>query len=103
MRLDAWRQYVQRLHGMMVAVGVVLRYLHRLKLLKACLLLYLVVALVGVVLKMSHVGDVAHIAHLISEMLEITEEDVKRDGGTGMSQMRVAIHCGTAHIHTDIG
>ena len=70
---------------MMIAVGVILRYLHRLKLFQACLLLNLVVAFVGIMLKMSHVGDVAHIAHLISQMLEITEEDVKRDGRTGMS------------------
>ena len=65
-RLYRWRQGVEKLHGLVVAVGVVLRYLHGLKLLQACFLLYLVIALVGVVLEVAHVGDVAHVAHLIA-------------------------------------
>ena len=65
-RLDARRQHVERLHGSVIAVGVVLCYLHRLELLQACLLLNLVVALVSVVLQVAHIGDVAHIAHLIA-------------------------------------
>ena len=65
-RLYRWRQGVEKLHGLVVAVGVVLRYLHGLKLLQAGFLLYLVIALVGVVLEVAHVGEVAHVAHLIA-------------------------------------
>ncbi len=66
MRLNRWRQHVEQLHGLVVAVGVVLRYLHRLKLFEARLFLYFVVALISVMLQMTHVGDVAHIAHLVA-------------------------------------
>ena len=65
-RLDAWRQHVESLHCGMIAVGVELCYLHRLELLQACLLLNLVVALVGIMLQVAHVGNVANVAHLVA-------------------------------------
>ncbi len=101
--LDARGKHVERLHGMMVAVGVVLRYLHWLQLLESRLLLNLVIALVGVVLEVSDIGDVTHIAHLVSEMLQIAEEDIERDGGTGVSKMRVAVNRWSADVHSDVG
>ena len=78
-RLDAGRQHVESLHGGMVAVGVVLCHFHRLELLKACLLGNLVLAGVGVVLQVTHIGDVAHVAHLIAQVLEVAEQHVKCD------------------------
>ena len=87
----------------MVAVGVVLGNLHGLQLLQACLLGNLVLALVGIVLQMAHIGNVAHIAHLISQMFQIAEHHVEGDGRTGMPQMGVAINRGTADIHAHIG
>ena len=65
-RLYRWRQRVEHLHGFVIAVGIVLCYLHRLELLQACLLLNLVIALVGIVLEMAYIRDVAHITHLIA-------------------------------------
>ena len=87
----------------MVAVGVILRDLHRLQLLQSCLLLYLVIPLVGIVLQMSHIRDVTHIAYLVSQMLQVTEENIKGDGWARMTQMRVAIYGRTAYIHSHIG
>ena len=98
-RLDAWRQHVEFGHGSIKAVGVVLCHLHGFELFEACFLGYLVLALIGIVLKVSHIGDVAHIAHLVAKVLEVTEHEVKGDGGTGMAQMSIAINGGTAHIH----
>ena len=72
-RLDAGGQYVQRIHGLMVAVQVILYYFHRLQLLEACLFGYLVFAFVGVVLEVAYVGDVAYVAHLITQMGKVTE------------------------------
>ena len=103
LRLDARRQHVECVHGRVITVGVVLRHLHRFELLQPCLLLYFVVAVVGIVLHVSHIGDVAHVAHLVAQVFQIAEKDVKRDGRAGMSQVRVAIHGGSAHIHAHIG
>ena len=102
-RLNAWRQHVERLHGVVIAVGVVLCYLHRLELLQTCLLCYLVVAIVGIVFQMAHVGDVSDVAHLIALMLEVAEQDVEGYCRACMTQMRIAIHCRAAHIHAHIG
>ena len=64
--LDRRRQHVEHVHGLVIAVGIVLRDLHGLELLQACFLLDLVVALVSVVLEMAHIGDVAHVANLVA-------------------------------------
>ena len=66
MRFDARRQHVEGFHSLMVAVGIVLGYLHRLQLLQTSLLFYLVVAFIGIVLQVAHIGNVAHIANLIT-------------------------------------
>ena len=65
-RLDARREYVERIHGLVVTVGVVLRHLHRLELLQTRLLGDFVLTLVGIVLQMAHIGDVSDITHLIT-------------------------------------
>ena len=103
MRLYAWRQHTQRLHGLVIAVGVILCHLHRLQLLQSCFLGYLVIALIGIVLQVPHVGNVSHVAHLIAYVLQIPEQDVESDGRTGMTQMGVSINGGTTYIHAHIG
>ena len=65
-RFDARWEDIKRIHGLMVAVGVVLRHLHRLELLQTRLLGDFVLALVGIVLQMAHIGDVSDITHLIT-------------------------------------
>ena len=102
MWLDAWRQHVQSLHGLMVAVGIILRNLHGLKLFQSSFLGNFVLALIGIMFKMPHISNVSHIAHLVAQMLEITEKNVKGDGRTGVSQMGVAIYGWSTHIHAYI-
>lgn len=97
--LDAGRQNIQGVHGLVEAVGIELRHLHGLQLFEAGFLGNLVLALIGVVLQMTHVGDIAHIAHLVTDVLEIAEKDVESDGGAGVTQMGIAINGGAAHIH----
>ncbi len=103
MRLNAWRQHVECLHRLVIAVGIVLRYLHRLQLLQTCLLCNLVVAVISIVLQVSHIGDVSHIAHLIAKMLQVAEHNVKSHCRTGVTQMRVTINRRSTHIHAHIG
>ena len=90
---------VERVHRPVVTLRVVVRHLHRLQLFEPGLLGDLVLALVGVVLQMAHVGDVAHVAHLVARSLEVTEQQVERHGGPGVAQMRIAVDRGTADIH----
>ena len=66
MRLDRGRQHVQRLHCLVIAVGIILGDLHRLQLLQPCLLGNLVLSLVGIMLQVPHIRDVTDIAYLIA-------------------------------------
>ncbi len=102
MRLNARREHVQRLHGIVVAVGVVLRNLHWLQLLQASLLLNLVIALISIVLQVAHVGDVSNVANLIAQVLEIAEEYIECDGWSCMTEMRIAIHGRATNIHAHV-
>ncbi len=99
MRLDRGGQHVESLHGFVIAGAVVLYHVHRFELLKARFLGNLVFALVGIVLEVAYVGDVAHIAHLVAEVAQVAKQYVERDGRTGVAQVAVAIHCRAAHIH----
>ena len=51
---------------------------------------------------MAYIGDVAHIAHFISQMIQITEQDIERNGRTSVSQVCVAINGRAAHIHSHV-
>ena len=46
---------------------------------------------------------VAHIAHLIANVLEVTEQYVEGDGWTCMSEVWVAIDGWSADIHPQVG
>jgi hypothetical protein len=83
----------------MVALRIGLDHLHRLQFLQPRLLRDLVFSFVGIVLQMAYVGDIPHIADLISKMLEEAEENVVRNSRTGVAQMGVAVNGRTAHIH----
>lgn len=97
--LNARGQHVERLHGFVVTVEVMLHHLHRFQLFEPRFLGYLVFAFIGVVLQVPHVGDVSHVANFISQMCEVAEKHVERDRGAGMSQMGVSVHCRSAYIH----
>ena len=67
--------------------------------LEARLLGDLVLALVGVVLEVSDVGDVAHVTHLVTQGLEVAEQQVEGDRRACVAQVGVAIDRGAADIH----
>ena len=66
MRLYAGWQYIEHLHGLVVAQCVVLNHLHGLQLLQTCFLGNLVLALIGIVLQMAYIGYVAYVTYLIT-------------------------------------
>jgi hypothetical protein len=82
----------------MVGECTSLHYFHRLELLETSLLCDLVLALVGVVLEMSYVCDVADIAYLVAEVAEQFHEYVISHTRTCVSQMRVAVYCRAADV-----
>ena len=90
----------QKAHGLMVALGVVLDNLHGLQLFQAGFLCYLILAFVGIVLQMSYVRDVAHVAYLVAKVFEQPEQHVVRDAGAGVAQMGVPVHGGAADVHS---
>ena len=102
MRFDAGRQHVELLHGLVEAIGVVLRHLHRLQLFESCLFGDFILTLVGIVLQMAHVGNVSYVAHLVAQMFEVTENEVESDGRTCMSQMGIAVNGRAANIHPHV-
>ena len=97
--LDRGGLDIEGLHRTVVTLRVVVRHLHRFELFEPGFLGDLVLSLVGVVLQMPHVRDVAHVAHLVSRSLEVAEQQVERHGGAGVAQMRIAVDRGTADIH----
>ena len=87
----------------MIAVGIVLRYLHWLELFESCLLFYFIVTLIGIMLQMAYISDVAHVAHFVAQVLEIAEKDVKRDSRACMAQMWITIDGRSTNIHAHVG
>ncbi len=71
MGFDGWGKDVEGVHGAVVTVEVILHHFHGFELLDACFLCDLVLAFVGVVLKVAHIGDVADVAHFVAEMGEV--------------------------------
>ena len=57
---------VERIHRTVVTLGIVVRHFHRFQLFEARLLGDLVLALVGVVLQVSHVRHIAHVTHFVT-------------------------------------
>ena len=99
-RLDGRRQDVQRCHVAVVAVGVELHYFHRLQLLQTRFLGNLVLSFVCIVLQVTHIRDIAHVAHFVAQILQIAIEHIKRDRRARMTQMGIAVHRRSADIHT---
>ena len=65
MGLDGRTQHIQCIHRSVVTVGVILGDLHRLQLFQSCLLGNFILTLVGIMLQMTHVGDVTYISYFI--------------------------------------
>ena len=93
---------VKRTHSIVVSIGIKLSYFHWLKLFQSCFLFYLVIALICIVFQMAHIGDIAHIAHLIPKMFQVAEKDIEGDCRACMPQMWVSIDGRATYIHAHI-
>ena len=99
--LDRRGKNIEGIHRLVVAVEIILHHFHRLELLETRFLCYLILAVVGVMLEMAYIGDVADIAHLVAEMLQIALHDVECYRRTCVTEMTVAIDRRSADIHAD--
>ena len=72
--------------------------LHRLQLLKPCLLCYLVLTIVGITLQMPHIRNVPHISHLVAQMSEQTYKNIVCYTWPCVSQMGITIYGRSAHV-----
>ncbi len=99
MGFDRRGEDIERLHVPVIADEIMLHHFHRLEHLEPRLLGDLVLTLVGIMLEMAHICDVADITHLVSEMTQIAEKDVEGYRRARMAQMGVAIDGRPAHVH----
>jgi hypothetical protein len=83
-----------------ITLGVVVCHLHRLQLLQARLLGYLVLAIVGIVFEVSYIGYVTHITHLVAYSFKVAKQKVEGNGRACVTKMWVAIYGRTTDIHT---
>ena len=102
MWLDRRRKHIQQLHRLMIAIGVILSNLHWLQLFKTCLLFDLIVTLVGIVLQVTYIGNIAYVAHLVAQVFQIAEHQVESDCWTCVSQVWIAIYSRSTNIHTHV-
>ena len=99
---DGGAFHVECVHRAVVAVDVELRHFHRLQLFEAGLFGDLVLTGVGIVLQMAYISDVADVAHFVTDMLEVAEDEVEGDGGAGVAEVRLAIDGRSADIEADM-
>ena len=102
-RFDGGRKHPERTHGIVVTLRIVVSYFHGFQLLEPRLLRYLVFPLVGIVLQMAHIGDVAHVAHLVTERTQVAEQQVESNGRPCVPQVRVAIDGRAADVDAHMG
>ena len=100
--LDRGRLNAQLTHCIAVALRIVVCNLHRLELLEASLLCNLILAFVGILLQVAYIGNVAYVAHLVAQRLEVAEQKVEGYGWACVTQVWIAINCWAADIHTHV-
>ena len=101
-RFDGGRRHVQQAHRLVVAQGIGLHDLHRLQLLQPGLLRDLVLPFVGIVLQVSHVRDVADIAHPVAQVAQELAEHVVGHARPGVAEVGVAVDGRPADVHPHV-
>ena len=101
MRFDGRRKHIELCHSRIKTVGVELRHFHGFELIQSSFFRNFVLTLVGIMFQMPHIGDVADIAHGISQVFEVTEEEVEGNGRTRVSEVCITINGGSTYVHAN--
>jgi hypothetical protein len=104
MGFNSGRKRTELVHVKMIAVGIVLHYLHRFQLFEPGFFLYPVLSLTGhFILQMSYIGYIPYIPDFIAEMQKISVKQVKDNCRACMTQVSIAVSSGATDIQSDKG
>ncbi len=67
-RFNAWRKNIEFLHHLPEINSIALHNFHRFKLLQACFLADFILAYIRITFQVTCIGNIAHIAHLITQV-----------------------------------
>ena len=93
---------IQLIHSLEELIFIVVGDGDRIKLLDAGLLLDLILALIRIAYEVADVRDVLHIFHIVTDVFEISVNDVEADIALRMADMRHTVDSRSADIHPDI-
>ena len=79
-----------------------MHHLHGFELFEPCLLGNFIVTAVRVMFEMTDIGDVAYVTHVISEVFQITKQNVEGDGRPRVAKVRITVYRGAADIHAHV-
>lgn len=83
--------------------GVLLYDLHRLQLFHPCLLGDLVLTLISVIRQMTRVRDIPNVPDLVSQVIQITIDEVECEKGPAVPKVHIAVYRRPADIHPHEG
>ena len=98
-RLNTGWQGVENAHHIMEAHGIPLCYFHGFKLGNLGALCHPVLTIVG---KVTYIGDIPYIAHLVAKMQEITINGIETAEGTAIAEVHVTVNGRATDIHPDV-
>ena len=79
--------------------GIALNDFHGLESFETGFLCNLILAAICIVFQMAHICNIAHVTHLVAQVLEVAENQVERGKGSGIPKVHVAIYGRSTHIH----
>ena len=99
-RFNTRGQCVEPGHNGMKIYGVFLHHFHWFQLLDSGFFKNWIIAAFSVVLQMARIGNVAHIAHFVAQVFQISKNQVEREKSAAIAQMHIAINSWAANVHT---
>ena len=80
--------------------GVALYDFHGLYLFQTRFFRYAILAFICVMLQVPSIGNITHIAHRVTQVLEISKHQIKGNKGAAIAEMHIAVDSRTTNIHT---
>src|SRR5687768_7910680 len=90
---------IKLLHTPMIQVSIFLNQLHGLKLFQLGFFAYFIFCFSAFFFKMSGIGNITYIPHLITFPAEVSVNNIKGYIRPRMTEMTLTAHCWTTNIH----
>src|SRR5579862_6161454 len=101
-RFNARIQVVKLPHRPMKEIGIFLNEFHWFELLDQRFFRYFIFSFPSFLLKMPRIGYISNIPYFISEMKQVSIDEIKSDKSPGMTKMALTTYCRAANIHTHV-